>query len=318
MSRFSDTTCGEENMSGIQRWIDRRIKEEFMASVSVLARKVLVVWIAVLGLASQTPFARGEVELLHTFGSSVAHEVAIVIPVNLSRLAGLLPAGYSVLPASALGFGGPYQGLVAIFNFQGINPSVDSRTDGKPSRASIDVVILVAEPLQAATAGVKIPGAFHTYTLAIYTDNREFAAGLRAGDMPVEFVRKLTYQRDMDDASGAGNVTVTVPSKDSPFKSVSTGFGYGLQAGALNAILWHEGRDGRVALHFHDVPFRQGNAISRVYTKPHSRWEALLADGGLGPCAPDPETGYSCVNAVAINLRYDKGDNGRLLLIDAD
>lgn len=289
-----------------------------MTSKSRPANQALLMSIAMFAMFGQAPLARAEVELLHTFGSSVAHEVAIVIPVSISKLAGLLPAGYRVLPASVLGFGDSDQGLVGILNFQGISPSVDSRTNGKPTRASIDVVILIAEPAEAVQAGVNIPGAFHTYTLAIYTDNRRYAVGLRAGDMPVEFVKKLTYQRTMDDESGAGNLTVTVPSKKSPFKSVSTGFDYSLQEGALNAILWHDGRDGRVALHFHDEPFRQGTAISRVYTKPHSRWEELLAQGGLGSCPSDPETGYSCVNAVAINFRYDDGDSGRLLLIESD
>ncbi|MCJ1883212.1 hypothetical protein LNY03_29315, partial [Pseudomonas nitroreducens] len=73
-----------------------------------------------------------------------------MIPVNASTLAPLLPAGYSVLPASALGFGSPDQGLVAIFNFRGIDPTVDGKTHGKQRRASIDIVIAVAEPAQAA------------------------------------------------------------------------------------------------------------------------------------------------------------------------
>ena len=45
-----------------------------MKLMSLFVMKVLVLWIAVVGLLSQAPLARGEVELLHTFGSSVAHE----------------------------------------------------------------------------------------------------------------------------------------------------------------------------------------------------------------------------------------------------
>lgn len=58
-----------------------------------------------------------------------------------------------------------------------------------------------------------------------------------------------------------------------------------------------------------------GTALSRIYTRPHSTWDTLFEGGGLGPCAADPETGYRCVLAPSLNLRYDEGTVGTLLLI---
>jgi hypothetical protein len=52
---------------------------------------------------------------------------------------------------------------------------------------AIDVGILVAEPPEAASVGANVPGAFHLYTLAIYTDDAQYAASLQGTDMPVNF-----------------------------------------------------------------------------------------------------------------------------------
>jgi hypothetical protein len=259
--------------------------------------------------------ARADVELLHTYGNSQGQEVVNVVAISASKLFPLLPAGYNLVPAASVGFGGPDQGIVVIANFRGIDPTVDRRTPLNENQVAIDVAILVVEPGEAVQAGVSVPGAFHFYALAIYTNDARYAASLRRADIPVEFVSKIGYQRDMDDATGVGDLIVSVPSKDSPFQTFSSGGGYVPMHGAFNAAFWHDGQRGQAVLHFLDQPFRQGTAISHIYTQPNSTWDALFDGGGLGPCDPHPETGYRCVIAPALNLRYDEGTRGRLLLI---
>jgi hypothetical protein len=68
-------------------------------------------------------------------------------------------------------------------------------------------------------------------------------------------------------------------------------------------------------LHFHDEPFRQGQALSQVYTQPASKWDNLLSGGGFGPGAPDPKTGYNSIVTPSLNFRYDQGSRGRLILL---
>src|SRR5262249_16778519 len=237
------------------------------------------------------------------------------IAVSASKLLPLLPPGYTLVPAASLGFGRPDQGLVAIANFRGFDPTVDNKmADGRP-RVAINVAILVLEPAEAVQAGVSISGAFHLYALAMYTDDARYAASLRLAGMPVEFVNQIGYQRDIDDASGVGDLVVTVPNRDSPFSSVDNGQGYALVPGELNAVFWHNSNECKAVLHFRHQPFREGNALSRIFTRPHSTWGALFDGGGFGPCAPEPRSGYNCVIAPSMNLRYDKGAVGKLLFI---
>jgi hypothetical protein len=253
--------------------------------------------------------------LVHTYENSLGLEVTPIIAVNSSKLISLLPHGYSVIPATAFGLGGSDQGLVAIVNFKGLDQATDH---GQPhDQVAIDIAILVAEPSAAIEAGVNIPGAFHLYTLAIYTNDARYAESLRDADMPAEFVDNIGYQRDIDDGSGIGDLTVTVPSGTAPLKTVASALGYSSAPGELNAIFWYEGLEGTAALHYHGEPFRQGDAIAEVFSQPQSRWEDLIAGGGFGSCFPDPATGYSCVSAPALNFRYDDGTEGRLLLISA-
>jgi hypothetical protein len=282
---------------------------------SWMISKVVLCNMAAAGLFCYWPHADAGTMLLHTYESSLGHEVTSVIAVNNPKLTPLLPGGYSVVPASALGLGGPDQGLVAMVNFQGFDQATDNGQ--QHDQVVIDLAILVAEPAAAVQAGVSIPGAFHFYTLAIYTDDAQYAASLRDADMPVEFVNNIGYQRGIDDGSGFGDLTVTFPPDNALFKTVASAFGYLPAAGALDAIFWYEALQGTAALHYHDTPFRQGNALSEVFIQPQSRWEDLLIDGGLGPCLPDPVTGYGCVAAPALNFRYDEGSAGRLLLITA-
>jgi len=274
--------------------------------------KVVVVDLRVRGVPSQA-----EAETLHTYGSSIGQDLVTVIAVDASKLLPLLPKGYTLVPASLAGFGGPDQGVVVMAEFRAIDPTVDQRKPLTENEVAIDIAILVVEPAHAAQAGVNIPGAFHLYTLAIYTNDARYAASLNRGDMPVDFVNKIEYQRDMNDNTGVGNLAVAVPAKESPFHTLSVGQGYAPVPGAaFNVVFWHDGRHEQAVLHFLNQPFRQGTAISQIYTEPHSRWDRLLNGGGLGPCAPHPVTGYGCVIAPALNLRYDEGGKGRLLSFD--
>ncbi len=264
---------------------------------------------------AHSPVARADPQVLHTYGNSFGYEVDQGIAIDMAKLRPLVPSSYTMVPASTLGFGGSDQGLLVIANFRGIGPTVDGKKTGQDPQVAIDVGILVVEPAEAAAAGVNIPGAFHLYMLAIYTDDAHYAASLQGTNMPIKFLGKIDYQREMDDATGAGTLKVRVPAKKPDFFSTSLSGGYAPPSGALNAAFWQDGRKGRkVVLQILDQPFRQGSAVSQIYTRPHSGWEALFNGGGFGPCANDPQTGYSCILAPALNFRFF-GSVNRLLLI---
>lgn len=284
-------------------------------SILTFAKKAVVWWIAVLGLLAQSSRVEADRDVLLTYLSALGQEVASLIAVSPSKLQPFLPPGYAIIPASALGVGDLNQGIVGITVYRGIGALIDRIPSVADSHVAIMVSIVVAEPAEAVGAGLSIPGAFHFYILAIYTNDPLYAAHLGEADLPVELVRKILYQRPMDDATGVGDMSANIPSKGSPFMTVTSGFGYALATGALNAVFWYNGHHGKMALHFAQ-PYRIGNAISQIYTKPASPLEALLKDGGSGPCLSDPETGYSCVTAPALNLRYDQGSDGTLLLIE--
>ena len=193
---------------------------------------------------------------------------------------------------------------------------MDDKALSTQEMVAIRVGIVITEPPEAVDVGVNIPGAYHLYALAKYINVAPNAASLQLADLPVEFVNKIDYQRTTDDATGIGGLNVSVPAKDSPFYSVNEGLGYDPVPGVLTATFWYDGRKGKVALPFVGVPFRQGSAISYIYTKPQSTWDLLFNGGGLGPCAPDPRTGYNCVIAPSFNIRYDEGSDGTLWLIE--
>jgi hypothetical protein len=248
------------------------------------------------------------------YESSVGQEFANTVAVSLSKLQPLVPPGYVILPASVLGFGGPDQGIVAITNYRGIKPKI-SGISIMPSAAEISVSIVVAEPPDAAGAGLSAHGAYHLYTIAVYTSNPLFAAALRMTSMPVEFVPTIRVERNMDDATGVGEMFVDVPSNESPFKAFNTGNGYATGPGMLNAVFWYNRRKGKTALHYHNTPYRIGNAVGQVYTKPDTWLGELVKGGGIGVCPPDPTTGYACVVTSSLNLYYDDGSRGDLMLI---
>jgi hypothetical protein len=251
--------------------------------------------------------------VVHTYGTGFAAEVANTIPVSAAKLAPLLPDGYELAPAAALGLGGSDQGLVVIFNFYGLNNTIDRKTSRKKSSTRIDLLILVQKPAAAGEIGADIPAAYHFYSLAFFTNDTDFAASLKSADMPVEFVPRISFERDIDDA-GQGAITVSVPSRNSPFLSFTEAFGHA-PAAPLNGVFWYEGKKGTAALHFQIDEPEQGQALSLIYTEPESPLNVLLTDGGLGPGPTDPETGYPSVLTPSLNLWYPHGSRGRLWLI---
>jgi hypothetical protein len=278
--------------------------------------------LAIVGGAKQTfgkpPPTKGggnahDAMILHTYGTESATELINTIPVSAANLVPLLPDGYELVSAAALGLGGWDQGLVAIVNFQGTNNTLDGRQSRQRFRTVIDLLILVAEPTAAAVAGLDIPGAFHLYSLAFYTNDARYAASLRLADMPVEFVPHLSHERQID-ADGEGTLLIDVPSKVSPFFSQNTAFGH-VPAGPLDAVFWYEGKHGTAAIHFQHDTHEEGQAQSLIFTPPGSALNGLLAGGGFGPGPTDPETGYESVITPSLNILYPQGAIGRLLLI---
>jgi hypothetical protein len=297
-----------EKVEGIQPIAQKR-----SSRFSRQLRKVFPACVVVACLIGHSTAARSEVEVLHTYGNSLGQEVISVVAVDASKLRPLLPSGYQLVPASSVGFGQADQGVVVVGNFRGIDYFIDTRTNVH-EQVAIDLVILVNEPIQASQAGVSITGAFHVYTLGIYTNDPQYAASFLQTGFPIEYVSKIEYRREMDDATGVGNLSISVPSKLSPFGTFSTGQGYSRVAGAFNTVFWHDSRKGKTILHFLDEPFSQGTAISQIYTKPGSKWDTLFSGGGLGPCAAQAGTGYHCITAPALNMRYDEGTRGTLMI----
>jgi hypothetical protein len=294
--------------SHLERTVRKRVATG--AAVAILALPFAAAATAVPAAA-----AVPRVDVLHTLGHAQGGELTNLVAVDSSGLLPLLPPGYNPVPASALQVGSPTQGILVIVNFRGTAPTVDDRPTGVPNQVDIDVGILVGPPVGATGAGLDIPGAFHLYALQIVTNDPTYKDALLSAHMPGKFVKDVTYESTVDDATGFGNLMVSVPAKRPVLKTVNTGQGYALMPGALDAIFWHEGPRGTSALHFRNEPFQRGQGIGRVYTQPSSMLQVLLDGGGLGPCPPDEATGNSCVIAPAANFRYGSGGRGELLLI---
>jgi hypothetical protein len=171
-----------------------------------------------VGLAS-----RANADLLHTYGASLGQEVSNLVAVSMSKLLPLLPSGYTIVPASTLSLGRPDQGIVVIANVRVFDLTVDGRNRRERPKVAVDVGVLVAEPAEATVAGLNIPGAFHLYALAIYSDDVPYAESLLRAHMPVRFASKIQYQRDMDDTSGVGNLFVSVSNPHSAFFLLTRG-----------------------------------------------------------------------------------------------
>jgi hypothetical protein len=119
----------------------------------------------------------------------------------------------------------------------------------------------------------------------------------------------------MDNATGVGDLNVKLPERYPFLYSANTGQGYAPGQGAFIAAFWHDGERGTVVLSFVDQPFFQGGALSRIYTRPNGSLNSLFDGAGLGPCPADPNTGFKCILAPSLNLRYDRGTVGKLQLI---
>jgi hypothetical protein len=262
--------------------------------------------------SDRTDPAASRVRVLHTYNALKAREITSLITIKARKLERLLPAGYQLLPASALALGRADQGIVALSNYHGLGAQVDRRP--RRDQVAIDIAILVAEPADAAQAGLSIPGAYHLYALKILTDDPIYAASLRRAGMPVRYLRHIGYDRQIDDPSGAGTLTVNVPANRPLLRSIHTAFGY-QPAGTLDPVFWFNGSRGVAALHFHDVGFEQGQALSQIYTQPGSNLDNLLAGGGIGTCPRDPQTGDNCVTSQALNFRFPQGSRGQLTVI---
>lgn len=254
-----------------------------------------------------------EAETIHTYQIGPGTEIANTIPIRADKLRPLLPDDYELVPAAALGLGGWNQGIVVIVNFHGPNSTIDARQPHQPFSTDVDLAILVREPVAARLIGADIPGAFHFYSLGFYTDDAEYAASLRAVDMPVEFVPQIEHEREIDD-DGVGTLRMEVPSRNSPFQSLNMAFGYA-PAGALNVVFWHTAKRGTAVLHFQIEATEQGQAQSWIFTEPGSPLNLLLEGEGFGPGPTDPETGYESVMTPSLNLLYPRGTRGRLLWI---
>ena len=153
----------------------------------------------------------------------------------------LLPAGYTLVPAAALGVGTAEQGIVAIANFRGFDPVVDEGRPGRDPQVAVDVLVLIAPPAAAAAVGVAIPGAFHFYLLKIYPNDAVYAASLRDADIPVELFKKIVYLRTINDVTGVGTLAVVAPDLHSPLASSSTGISLPAVEGAFDTVIWHDG-----------------------------------------------------------------------------
>jgi hypothetical protein len=291
-----------------------RVKGHFNRPVrKAIAASVAAAFI-VLPVTAATAAVPG-VKVVHTVQVTPGRELTNAVAVDNSKLLPLLPPGYNLVPASALGLGGNTQGLVAIVNFTNTGLNLDGKPTGQPNTVAVDVGILIAPPPAANAGGLNIPNAFHLYTLDIFTNDPAYKDALLSGGIPAKFFNDITAQSTLDDATGLGDLAVNVPGKRPLLNTVNTGLGHAAVPFPLDAIFWHEGARGSSALHFHNDPLRQGQGIGKVYTQPPSMLQGLLDGGGLGPCPPDAATGNHCVVAPALNFRYPNGGVGELLLI---
>jgi hypothetical protein len=202
-----------------------------------------------------------------------------------------------------------------VANVQGSRISIDGRQSHNDDIRVVDVGILVAEPAEAALADANPPGALHFHTLAIYTDDPRYAASLHASGMPAELVTGIAFDRRFDDATGFGTLAADVPTRDAPFHSTSTGFGYQPVPGELDVVFWHRDRHGTSVLHSRQTVL-QGPAASQLYLRPGSRWGRLLLGGGIGPCPADPPSRSECVSTPSLNFRFPQGFHKQLSRIN--
>ena len=253
----------------------------------------------------------GSAKTLHTYAQAVAQEIVSLVVVSSAKLAPLLPTGYTLVPA--VGLGAPDQGVVVIANRRGIQPTIDGAPAAKEPQVNIYLGVLIAPPAAAAGAGVLIPGASHFYLLEVYTNEAAYAESVRSADFPVELVKPLVYLRNINDATGAGTLEVVIPDLHSPLASANTAISLAPLPGATEGIFWHDGKLGTAGFYFRDAPRQVGNATSRIFTAPGTRWGNLFEGGGLGSCGS--HAGFACVSSPAANGLYPQGGTAYLFLV---
>src|SRR3954447_6132663 len=122
-----------------------RVEEYWEVAVELLSgltKRVVFNSVAAIALLVTSPQAHATT-ILHTYSRSLGWEVANLIEVDASRLLPLLPTGYDMTPAAALGVGGPDKGILVINSYQGFAPTVDGGPAAQPIQVAIDIAIAV-------------------------------------------------------------------------------------------------------------------------------------------------------------------------------
>jgi len=253
-------------------------------------------------------------EVVHKYSNTNSMEFINFIAVDMSKVRHLVPDEYILAPASSLGVGRDDQAIFGIASFQGFHPSVDGRRTKVEKQIAIDIGVVIQEPSEASELGLSFPGAFQGYVFQIFTNDKVYADSLHRSDIPVQFNSHITYQREMDDETGVGNLEVVLSALAASLKFSDVGTGYA-PANGLQAVFWHNGPNRKSVLHFQDDLIKEGNAYSQVYVRSDGPWANIVEGGGQGSCSSDPVSGFICVQAPSLNLRYPTGTKGELLII---
>lgn len=179
-------------------------------------------------------------------------ESAMIVMVPAANVAGLVPAGYTLLtiPGGAEGADGA---LLWMFSGHQSNVTLDGEPAGTDHLVHTAVQILEPPPPPGQTL---IPGAAHLYEVRLIFDNNTVASWghSRVGEAAI-YSNGMHYSQQ-DPGEGAGFVSMTV---DPPWG----GFSYFIQYGPLApapapvAYTWYEGDHG---LSFGSADFQQFQA----------------------------------------------------------
>ena len=255
----------------------------------------------------------GSAKTLHTYAQALAQEIVSLVVVSAAKLAPLLPKGYTLVPAVAVGLGALDQGVVVVAQRRGIGATIDGGPAASKPEVNVYLGILIAPPAAAAGEGVLIPNAAHFYLLKLYTNEAAYADTFRSADMPVELVKPLVYLRNINDATGAGTDEVVVPDVKSPLAAANTGISLAPLPGATEGVFWHDGKLGTAGFYFRDAPRQLGNATSHIFTAPGTRWGSLFEGGGTGSCGS--YAGFACISSPAVKSLFPQGGQAFLFLV---